>query len=474
MPPALEPHTTESDAFTFRMERDPLLRSTIVSIVLLDRAPKWSVLLDRIERATVLAPSFRQRPVAAPFGLAPPRWETDPDFDLAWHVRRVGAPTPGTIDGVLEMARIAGMTAFDPARPMWEFTLVEGLEGGGAAFLMKVHHSLTDGVGGIELAGHVVDLHRTPRHLGPPPEVPAARAHNPVEELADAVGFDLRRFAGIAAGGVAKLPGAVTRAVGDPMGTATGFATTAAALARFVRPITRTLSPVMTERRLQWKYQVFDVPVADLRRAAKSVDGTLNDAFLAAVAGGMRRYHHGHGAHVPELRVTMPISVRNEGDALGGNRITLVRFAVPVGTADPAARMRSLRTTVGEVRKDKALPFTTAVAGVLNLLPPSATASMLKHVDFLASNVPGFDKPVYLAGARVEGFYALGPTTGTAANITLMSYRGTAHIGVNTDLGAVPDPEEFLRCLQEGFAEVVEVGAELPQRSAGRAATLVS
>jgi WS/DGAT/MGAT family acyltransferase len=337
-----------------------------------------------------------------------------------------------------------------------------------------VHHSLTDGVGGIELAGHVVDLHRTPRHLGPPPEVPGARAHNPVEELADAVGFDLRRAAGFAAGGMAKLPGAVTRAVADPLGTAAGVATTAAAVARFVRPITRTLSPVMTGRRLQWKYQVFDVPVADLRRAAKAVDSTLNDAFLAAVAGGMRRYHHGHGAHVPELRVTMPISVRNDGDALGGNRITLMRFAVPVGTADPAARMRALRTTVGEVRRDKALPFTTAVAGILNMLPPSATASMLKHVDFLASNVPGFDKPVYLAGARVDAFYALGPTTGTAANITLMSYRGTAHIGVNTDLGAVPDPDEFLRCLQEGFAEVIEVGAELPPRSEGRTATLVS
>jgi hypothetical protein len=81
---------------------------------------------------------------------------------------------------------------------------------------------------------------------------------------------------------------------------------------------------------------------------------------------------------------------------------------------------------------------------------------------------------VYLAGARVDGFYALGPTTGTAANITLMSYRGTAHIGVNTDLGAVPDPEEFLRCLREGFAEVVDVGTELPGRSEARTATLVS
>ena len=68
---------------------------------------------------------------------------------------------------------------------------------------------------------------------------------------------------------------------------------------------------------------------------------------------------------------------------------------------------------------------------------------MLKHVDFLASNVPGFDAAVYVGGARLEAFYPFGPTLGSAANVTLMSYRGTCNIGINTDAGAVPDPEVF-------------------------------
>lgn len=460
MPTTLEPHTTDTDAFTFRMERDPLLRSTIVSVVLLDRSPDWDVLVDRIERATLLAPTFRQRLVPAPFGLANPRWEHDPDFDLSWHVRRIGAPAPGDLDAVLELARVAGMTAFDPARPLWEFTLVEGIAGGQAALLMKVHHALTDGIGGIDLATHVVDLQRRPGELGPKPAAPSGNGHHPVEELGDAVGSDLRRVFDLTRDGIAKLPGVVVRVVRQPVDTVVDAVTTAWAVARFARPITRTLSPVMTGRRLRWQYQVLDVPMADLKRAAAAADGTVNDAFLAAVAGGLRRYHHFHGAHVDELRVTMPISVRTEDDGLGGNRITLVRFAVPVSMRDPKARMAAIDQTVGEARRDPALPFSSAVAAALNLLPPAVTGGMLKHVDFLASNVPGLTDPVYLGGARIESFYALGPTIGAAANITLMSYCGTAHIGINTDAGAVPDPDRFLTCLREGFEEVVDSAVE--------------
>src|SRR5690606_17044756 len=147
----------ETDAFTLRMERDPLLRSTITAVTVFDRAPDWDRLVERVDRATRLVPAFRARLVGTPLSLAPPRWELDDDFDLTWHLRRVNAPEPHTVETVVERARIAGMTAFDPARPLWEFTLVGGLQGGQAALLMKVHHALTDGVGGIDLAAHVVD-----------------------------------------------------------------------------------------------------------------------------------------------------------------------------------------------------------------------------------------------------------------------------------------------------------------------------
>jgi diacylglycerol O-acyltransferase len=162
---------------------------------------------------------------------------------------------------------------------------------------------------------------------------------------------------------------------------------------------------------------------------------------------------------VSSLRMSMPISVRKPDDPSGGNRITLVRFAVPVAVTDPACRMRTIRKASADAQHEPALEYSEAVAGVLNLLPPAVAGGMLKHVDFLASNVPGLRDRIYVGGARVDAFYAFGPTTGAALNATLMSYCGTCHVGVNTDVGAVPDPEVLLECISEGFDEVLALAS---------------
>jgi diacylglycerol O-acyltransferase / wax synthase len=129
-----------------------------------------------------------------------------------------------------------------------------------------------------------------------------------------------------------------------------------------------------------------------------------------------------------------------------------------VGIADPSKRMAETRRRCESVKTDRSLPFTNAIAGTLNLLPRAYIGGMLKHVDFLASNVPGIRVPLYLAGAKVDRFYGFGPTIGAALNITLMSYAGTCCVGINVDTGAVPDPDVLVDCLQSGFDEVLAVG----------------
>ena len=146
-----------SDAFTWEMEHDPVLRSTIVTVMVLEKPPDWDTLVSRLERVAETVPMFRHRVVESP-PPAPPRWEPAPDFDLDWHLRRVTAPAPGTIDTVLEMARRAQMADFDRVRPLWEVTLVDGLEGGVSALVLKLHHALTDGIGGVQLAMTLFDL----------------------------------------------------------------------------------------------------------------------------------------------------------------------------------------------------------------------------------------------------------------------------------------------------------------------------
>ena len=167
------PYMGATDAFSWHMERDPVLRPSIIVVVWLDRTPNWDTLVARVDRMTRLMPSLRQRVVASPVPLVAPRWAYDPHFDLNWHLRRIGAPEPRNREAVLQLARRPAMDSFDRARPLWELTLVDGLEKGKAALIAKIHHSLSDGVGGMQMLAAIADLKRRPRALGEMPPEPA-------------------------------------------------------------------------------------------------------------------------------------------------------------------------------------------------------------------------------------------------------------------------------------------------------------
>ncbi len=447
-----------SDAFTWEMEHDPGLRSTIVTVMVLEKPPDWETLVSRLERVSEAVPMFRQRVVESPPPV-PPRWEPAPDFDLTWHVRRVTAAAPGTLDTVLEMARRAEMADFDRARPLWEVTLVDGLEGGLSALVFKLHHALTDGIGGVQIAMTLFDL---------TPEVAEVVPHSTLAEVEpvglldgyrQAAGYEAGVVRGAARSLVLGAPRAAARFVRRPVTQTRGAAATAASVYRMVRPINRTGSPLMTRRSLTRHLSVHTVPLAGLKQAARAHGGHLNDAFLAGVTGGLRRYHDRHEVELGDLHVCMPLNLRGESDDPGGNRITLMRFDLPVGSVpDGGERIAATHERAALVRGERSLPYTQLIAGALNLAPRRYIAAILRHVDFLASDVPGIPVTVYLGGARLVAQYAFGPTIGAAVNVTLMSYVDVCTLGINVDTGAIPDPEVFHECLVEGFDEVLAAG----------------
>lgn len=445
-----ESHMTQSDLFTWSMEQDPALRSTIVSVLLLDAEPEWDRLARVFDRGTRVVPGFRHVLSAAPLGLAPPRWGPDPNFDLSWHLRRIALPPPANRSTVLEFARKEVMTAFDPARPLWRFTLLTGLSGGGSAGVLAVHHSLTDGVGGMQIAGEVLDLTREGTERGPVTD----RAERRVAPVVDVLAWNWSTGWGLLRGGLSAVA-AMGRAAATPVQAVRGGAALVASLARLARPVTETLSPVMTGRGLGRQLTVLEVPLNRLSDAAQWAGCTVNDAFLTALLLGLRVYHRRYDASPARLRVTVPISVRAPGDPPGGNRITLARFAVPLDTDDALHSMWMVHELVERWRREPAIPLSNAVAAVFNRLPTGAVAQMLKHVDFVASDVAGSPVPLYLAGTEVEHIQAFGPTIGTAFNATLVSHLGTCCIGIDADTAAVPDVSEFTECLASGFRNVL-------------------
>jgi len=461
-----ESRMSDADALMWTIEKDPLLRSTITSVMVFDRPIDHARLRRRLERVSRVIPRLRQRVRGHPFSVAPPRWDVDPNFDLDYHVRftRVGGPdAPGTLRDVFDVAEPATMSGFDRARPLWEFVLVDGLDEDRCALITKIHHSITDGVGGVKLLMELLDLER--EVAGNPddealPDPPPAELRGERGRLSDAMSYEGRRQLTAAGHLVGSAVAQAGRVTSDPLGIGTQALTTAGSVLRMVSPATAPLSPIMTGRSLSVHFDSVVVPVAPLKRASKLVGGKLNDAFVAGVTGGLGRYHRALGAECSQLRMTMPINIRSSATAnLAGNQFAPARFAVPVDIADPLARMNAGRELMAAQRREPGLALSDALAGIINRLPATASTglfgSMLKGIDFVTSNVPGPPVPVYLLGARLERQIAFGPMTGAAANITLLSYIDQLDIGVNTDPRAVEHPDLFIDCLRQGFDEIV-------------------
>lgn len=450
------PYLSQNDVVMWMVEADPLLRSTIVGITVLDHAPSWDQVTRRVERVTRHVPALRERVMRVPLHPTMLRWAVDPSFDLGYHLRHLVLPPPGTMDELLAFARKSAATGFDKDRPLWEFTLVEGLEGGRAAFVMKAHHVLTDGIGAVQLAAYLFDFEpdADPDGKEPPPAV-VARDQGTFDQLREIVEHDIDGVVDFARTSVRSVVPSLLHALRHPGEAVTETVEMARSVGRALAPVFDTKSPVMTGRQMINRFSTYEVPLSALKTASKAAGGTVNDGFLAGITGGLRLYHEHHGAEIEDLRVAMPISMRSDHHEAGGNHVTVMRFSVPAGIADPAERIRALHAVAADVRAEPALPYSEALYSAVNLMPRAMVGSMLKHIDFLASNVPGVPIPMYLAGAEVLRYYPFGPTAGSSVNITLMSYRELCCIGVNTDTAAIPDHEVFLDCLDRGFAEVL-------------------
>ncbi|MEY2583537.1 MAG: diacylglycerol O-acyltransferase / wax synthase [Ilumatobacteraceae bacterium] len=429
---------SSSDALIWHIERDPLLRSTVMSVWFLERPPSQDRMHATVERMVALLPRLRQR-VAE--GRPRPSWVEADDFEISDHYRFSDLGGLADRNVVLAQAEAWVREPFDRSKPLWQLGLFSGLADGRGALVLKLHHAIADGVGLMLMLAAMADLEPDPRHrlaLADVVQVPA-----PI--------VTTRRH-------LANL-------VRHPFRGAKAGVRSAVSIARLVMPNRKPMSPLMTRRCDELSLNIKALPFTTLRNAGKQAGGSLNDAFISLVLDTLDRYHERSGVQCDRVRIHMPINIRDAATAdKAGNQFVPARIVMDVGDDDTEGRLRRVSKHLASVRQEPALRWVNTVSAAIQRLgvPISRRiiGGMMKGVDVLASNVAGPPCPLYLAGEHVEEFYAFGPPAGAALNVTLFSYDNTVHLGVTTVAAAVDSRETFMECLDEAIAEMETVASK--------------
>jgi diacylglycerol O-acyltransferase / wax synthase len=462
LPTALSP----LDYLMHRGEANPRTRSGIMALEILDSTPDWDRFRTRFENASRRALRLRQKVVVPTLPTAPARWVVDPDFNLDFHVRRLHVAEPGTLRQVFDLAEVMLQSPMDIARPLWTATLIEGLPDGRAATILHLSHAIADGIGSVEMFANIYDLERDP--------APQKTGALPIPEDVspnDLMREGLNQLPGNVVNGVrSALWGAasmVGRAVSNPGAAVSGALGYARSGVRVVSQAAEP-SPLLRRRSLTTRSEAIDIALPDLHRAAKAGGCSINDAYLAGLCGALGRYHEALGVPTSTLPMAVPVSVRADSDAAGGNRFTGFNLAAPIGTLDPVARMKNIRAQMTQRRDEPATDIVGSIASVLSVLPGPLLESLTGSVvgsDVQASNIPGYPGETYLLGSKVLRQYGFGPLPGVAMMVVLVSRAGFCTVTTRYDRAAISDEALFARCLLEGFDDVLTLAGDPAPRA---------
>jgi diacylglycerol O-acyltransferase / wax synthase len=443
------------DALMWRTERPPANSWTGLVVQLLDSVPDWDRLVAALEWGLQIVPRFKEKVVEPVIPVGPPVWTPDENFDVSYHLRRVSLPAPGSMRQLLEVAQTQAVVPLDRNRPPWVGILVEGLEGGRSALLLQAHHVLMDGGGATELFARLLGSQRESRGL---PALDHA-AGRPSFDPGQATTRDISRLVKSMPTVAGRVGAVVAGAALNPM-RAIRYARSAA---RVVAPQSTQLpDPLKGGPRMTWRFGTLECPLSDLKKAGKAAGGTVNDAFVSAILGGLREYHKSQGTELPDIPISMPVSVRCSDDDLGGNRFTGAFFAAPAAIEDPGERIRATRERVSAVRDEPALDVMGAITPLFNFVPTSVVTRALQSLTTSAvvttSSWPGLTQPAYVAGARFDRMFVFGPLPGTSMCAAMCSHVGTCCIGINVDGAAYPNIDALWAAMQQGLDQVLALG----------------
>ncbi|MGH2975034.1 MAG: WS/DGAT/MGAT family O-acyltransferase [Solirubrobacterales bacterium] len=440
-------------------------------------APPFERLEEMVAGKLTLVPRYRQKVRFVPLGLGRPVWVDDPHFNLSYHLRHSALPPPGGDEQLRRTAARIFAQRLDRTKPLWEIWMLEGLAESRWALLSKVHHCMVDGVSATDLmavmfGGDGPDS--SADEWVPAPEPSGAelvvrtitrRTLDPSEQL--------------------RTVRAAARAPRASLLQARDLLRGMTSAARVIRPVggSSLTGPVGPHRTWSWG----QVRLSDVKAVRGALGGTVNDVVLAIVTGGLRDLLQARGEPLADrtIRTLVPVSVRRPGERGDyNNRVSAMVAELPVGVADPAARLDALRAQMDSLKQSKQAVAGDVLTSLSGFAPPMllalgarlAARSSSLGLQTGITNVPGPQQPLHTLGRRLLESFPFVPVIGQARiSIAIFSYDGGLYLGVTGDYDSSSDIDILTTGAERSMAELLALAAPTPtsQAPAGRAKAAV-
>jgi diacylglycerol O-acyltransferase / wax synthase len=453
---------------SFLHQEGPTSHMHVGGLTLLEGPPPTlDEFLEQIRRRLHLVPRYRHKLASTHTALdsGRPVWIDDPSFNLEYHVRHTALPTPGDREQLYNLTARIFSQQLDRSKPLWEMWLIEGLREDRFALISKTHHSLIDGIAGIDLATVLFDL-----SPDPPPLRHSGRAWKPHHEpgaleLVGAGALGALRAGVELAGGVIDALAHPDRALSTAREAVEGVGEIVWAALNPAPP-----TPLNVEIGPHRRFHAVGAELGDFKVVKNAFDCTVNDVVLAVVAGALRTFLISRGVRTEglELRALVPVSVRAEDEHNQmGNRIVVMRGPLPVYMSDPVQRLLFVKRSMDGLKESKQALGAEVISGVQNFAPPTilAQASRLNFstrlFNLIVTNVPGPQFPLYVLGRKMlEAYPVAFLPQHHALAIAIMSYNGQMNFGLLGDLDALADIDVLGESIAAGLAELVALARD--------------
>ncbi|WP_374554724.1 wax ester/triacylglycerol synthase family O-acyltransferase [Thermomonas sp.] len=455
--PKREPMSRVDTAW-LRMERptNPMM----ITGVMMFAEPMSLAQLKRVIQQRFLAYArFRQKPVD---GAAGAQWVEDEHFDLDWHVRLSGLPgRPGRTSEKRALERFVSQLAsspLDPTKPLWQFHLVERYQGG-SAVVARIHHCYADGIALVQV---LLSLTDTSRESSSTSRLDKAWLKEQAAPVARRVGA-MERYMKL--GGKALEQGMAM--MQDPS-LATLLAKEGGDIARELLyalslpddPPSLLRGRLGVSKRVAWAEPL---DLEEVKAVGRACDCTVNDVLMAAAAGALRGYMRERGEALDglSLRATVPVNLRPLEHAKKlGNHFGLVFLDLPVGEDNPLRRLQRVAECMNQLKQSRQAIVAYGLLAALGIAPQPVQEMALelfsRKASAVATNVPGPQQPLYMAGCTLRDIMFWVPQTGSIGlGLSILSYRGKVHFGLIADARLIPDPDAVVRRFGEEFDKLL-------------------